>query len=190
MIDPSPASTPAKPTLVVLYGPPAVGKLTIARELAKRHPFKLLHNHATIDPVLPFFEYGSRPFWQVVGRLRQHIVEVAAREGVDLIYTYVFASGEEQHIERIAEPYEVVGGRVYLVQLLAPLEELQKRVVQPSRREFRKGTDPDHVAETMARYDLTKPVAGRPSLTIDTTQLAPEAAADAIIGYLDSRSQK
>jgi hypothetical protein len=189
MIDPPPVDVPtAKPTLVVLYGPPAVGKLTIARELSKRRPFKLLHNHATIDPVLPFFEYGTRPFWEVVGRFRHHIAEVAAREGVDLIYTYVFASGEEAHIERIAEPYEAAGGRVCLVQLLAPLDELQKRVVQPSRREFRKGTDPEHVAETMARYDLTTPVAGRPSLTIDTTQLTPDAAADAILAYLDGHA--
>src|SRR4051812_43863479 len=77
----------APPTLVFLYGPPAVGKLTVARALARRLPFKVLHNHATIDPILPFFEYGSRPFWEVAGRLRTHIVDVAAQEGVDLVYT-------------------------------------------------------------------------------------------------------
>jgi replication-associated recombination protein RarA len=29
--------------VIVLYGPPGVGKLTVAKELARRRPFQILH---------------------------------------------------------------------------------------------------------------------------------------------------
>lgn len=34
---------------VLLYGPPAIGKLTIAKELQKLKGYKLLHNHLVVD---------------------------------------------------------------------------------------------------------------------------------------------
>lgn len=35
--------------LVFLYGPPAVGKLTVAQALAQKTSFKVLHNHLVND---------------------------------------------------------------------------------------------------------------------------------------------
>jgi len=37
--------------LVYLYGPPGVGKLTVARELVALTGLKLLHNHLTVNLV-------------------------------------------------------------------------------------------------------------------------------------------
>ena len=54
----------AAPRLVFLYGPPAVGKLTVARAIADRLPFKILHNHVTIDAVKEVLPFGSDPFWE------------------------------------------------------------------------------------------------------------------------------
>ena len=38
--------------LVVLHGPPAVGKLTVARELARLTGWRLFHNHLVVDALL------------------------------------------------------------------------------------------------------------------------------------------
>lgn len=43
------------PTLVFIVGPPAVGKMTVGHELARRTGLKLFHNHHTIDLALRFF---------------------------------------------------------------------------------------------------------------------------------------
>ena len=46
--------------LVFIYGPPAVGKLTVATELVKLTGFKLFDNHVSIDFVKSVFEFGTR----------------------------------------------------------------------------------------------------------------------------------
>jgi predicted kinase len=40
-----PVSPPEGPTLCLVYGPPAVGKLTVAKEIAARIGYRLVHNH-------------------------------------------------------------------------------------------------------------------------------------------------
>jgi shikimate kinase len=55
------------PRLVFLYGPPAVGKLTVARAMAVRERFRILHNHLTIDPVTEILQFGTDAFWLMVG---------------------------------------------------------------------------------------------------------------------------
>ncbi len=48
--------------LIFIHGSPAVGKLTVARELAKLTGFRLFHNHLTVDLVSSIFDFGSEPF--------------------------------------------------------------------------------------------------------------------------------
>ena len=48
--------------LVFLHGAPAVGKLTVARELAALTGFRLFHNHLTVDLASSLFSFGSEPF--------------------------------------------------------------------------------------------------------------------------------
>jgi tRNA uridine 5-carbamoylmethylation protein Kti12 len=43
--------------LVLLYGPPAVGKLTIAKVLANKIDYKLLHNHLIVNPIAEIFPF-------------------------------------------------------------------------------------------------------------------------------------
>ena len=57
------------PALVFLIGPPAVGKMTVGAELARRTGLPLYHNHLSIEAVLPVFEYGSPAFDRLVALL-------------------------------------------------------------------------------------------------------------------------
>jgi len=44
---------------VLIFGPHAVGKMTVGQELAGITGLKLFHNHMTIDLVANFFSYGT-----------------------------------------------------------------------------------------------------------------------------------
>lgn len=56
---------------VLVFGPPAVGKMTVGHELTKITGFKLFHNHMTVDPVLDIFPFGSPPFCRLVSEFRR-----------------------------------------------------------------------------------------------------------------------
>jgi len=81
--------------LVILYGPPAVGKLSVAQALAARTGFRVLHNHLFINLSHALFGWGeqSRAFTR---RLREVSLE-AAREGgvLGVIVTFVYARDRE-----------------------------------------------------------------------------------------------
>jgi len=53
--------------LVVIFGPPAVGKMTVGRALTAQSRFRLFHNHAVLEPLLEVFDYGTPPFMRLVG---------------------------------------------------------------------------------------------------------------------------
>src|SRR5712692_2863677 len=81
--------------LVFIYGPPASGKLTVATELARLTGFKLFHNHVSIQFVQSIFEFGTKTFWRLAGKYRLEMIEAAAREGIDTIFTFVYGKGED-----------------------------------------------------------------------------------------------
>ena len=170
--------------LVYLYGPPGVGKLTVARALAARTGFKIYHNHVSIDAVLPVFEFGTAPFWKLVHQMRRDMLEAVTSEGVDLIITNVYAHPDDApRIEWYLEAVEQHGGRVACVQLTCALEELERRVTAAERVAMRKLATLELLRETVSNYELFTPLPDRDSLRIDNTSLSPDAVATRIIQH-------
>src|SRR5688500_2466955 len=122
---------------VVIFGPPAVGKMTVGHELAKITGLKLFHNHMTIDLVLNFFEFGEAPFFRLVSEFRRRVFEeVAASELPGLIFTFVWAldlKSERNFIDSSCAIFRENGAEVYFVELEAELSERLKRNEAPSR---------------------------------------------------------
>ena len=170
--------------LIILYGAPASGKLTIATELGRRTGFKVFHNHLSIDCVKPVFDFGTPPFLRMIETIRFSTIAEAAREGVDLIHTFVYAFGEDdEHFAKLIASAEDNRGEVHLVLLKCDPDVLKTRIGNESRVKIGKLTDPDSVDGSLRRYDLRSTFPGRESLVIDTTGLEPGEAASRIIEY-------
>lgn len=106
--------------LIFIYGSPAVGKLTVADEIAKRTDFRVFHNHLTIEAVAPIFEFGTKPFWKLVHLFRIKTITEAARHRQNLIYTFCYAKGsDDAHVEKITKTVEKNGGEICFVLLTA-----------------------------------------------------------------------
>ena len=176
----------ARPRLIFLYGPPAVGKLTVARAIAVRRDFRVLHNHVTFDPVAEVLPVGTSAFWAALDKVRLELVSAAAGEGIDLIYTFVFAPGDEPHVDEIANAYESVDGSVLFVQLLAPPEELHRRVASESRRAHAKITDAATLDQVLLDHDVFAAIPGKDSVALDVSATSPEDAAMQIIEHMDA----
>lgn len=181
----------AKPVLVYLYGPPAVGKLTIAQRLVERTGFRLFHNHLTVNAIAPVFEFRSSAFNEVLHRLRLDVFATAARHGIDLIFTNNSAWGGESgradfaaFAENVSSVVAGNGGRILRVQLTAPNSVLETRVREASRVAHGKLTDPFRLRELLATHDPSPLQAD--DLTIDTSLETADASAERIAGEIEA----
>src|SRR2546422_11399748 len=126
--------------LVFIYGPPASGKLTVGTELAKLTGFKLFHNHVSIQFVQSIFEFGTKTFWRLTGKYRMEMLEAAAKEGIDTIFTFVYSKDDEddQFVKHVVQHVRSRGGQVLFVRLYCEREELVKRVKRSQRKRMGK----------------------------------------------------
>ncbi|OLD13615.1 MAG: hypothetical protein AUI93_00635 [Crenarchaeota archaeon 13_1_40CM_3_52_10] len=167
--------------LVFIYGPPASGKLTVATELAKLTGFKLFHNHVSIQFVQSIFEFGTKTFWRLTSKYRLEMLEEAAREGVDTIFTFVYSKSEDdKFVKRVIQKIRSHGGHVCLVRLHCEREELVRRVKAAQRRRTGKVSTAKMLNDLFQRYDLNQEIPFHKSLSIDTTRQAPRNAARSI----------
>jgi hypothetical protein len=114
---------------ILIYGPPAAGKLTVGSALAVSTGFKLFHNHLTVDCVRAVFDFGTIPFYRLVCKIRIDIIEEAARAGIKgLIFTFVYANPQDDRfIDHIITAVERHGGEVCLVRLYCDEDILEER---------------------------------------------------------------
>ena len=123
--------------LVIIFGPPAVGKMTVGLELVKQTGLKLFHNHMTIEPLLGIFEFDSPEFQKLNNEFRKRIFEEVAQSDLrGLIFTFVWNLDDPKdtgYIQKIREHFESNGASIYLVELFAPLEERLNRNETPLR---------------------------------------------------------
>jgi hypothetical protein len=170
--------------LVFIYGPPGVGKLSVARELSRLTGYRLFDNHVSIDCAKSVFDFGTPPFWRVVRSIRDVVFEEAAAHDVSLVFTYVYGHpNDAPHVERFCGLFESHGGRALLVRLVCAREELERRLTRPERTSTGKLASLDTLRELTERLDLFSPVDGRESLEIDNTGVEPAEVARLIVAH-------
>lgn len=181
--------------LVILFGPPAVGKMTVGKELGNLTGMKLFHNHMTIELVLPFFEFDTPAYLRLVTTFRRMIVEEVAQSDLPgLIFTCVWALNQEsdrQFLQSIVDIFRRQAAESYFIELQATLEERLAR----NKTEFRLSQKPStqdlvwseqNLLELEANYQMNSTedlaVDGH-YLKLDNTYLSPEAAAQQIMAH-------
>ena len=124
---------------VLIFGPQAVGKMTVGQELAKITGLKLFHNHMTIDLVSNFFSYGTQEGKRLVRLFRMEIFKAVAESDLEgLIFTYVWdfnKKSEFEYIEEVCNIFREKGAEIYFCELEADFEERLKRNVSSNRLE-------------------------------------------------------
>jgi predicted kinase len=182
-------------TILCLVGFPGVGKLTIAKFLAPKLSATIVDNHWINDPILHLITDDDstavpEAVWPQVAKVREAVLDTIstlAPAGANFIFTY--AGADEDHNDHKAlEEYRNVaarrGARFLAVRLVCAEVELSSRI-QSEERRGRKLVDPIDAVTNVRNFTVIDPRVPD-TLTLDTTNLTPEAAATAILAHMNA----
>jgi hypothetical protein len=168
--------------VVFIYGAPASGKLTIARELAARTDMSVFHNHLVVDAVAAVFPFGSEAFVRLREQLWLAVITEAARAGRSLIFTFApEPTVSVGFAERLCALVRSEGGEVVFVALTVSADEQERRIVEPSRAAFGKLRCLDLLRRVRDEFTSCAAAMPEPALTIDTNSVEPGEAAEVIM---------
>lgn len=178
--------------IIVVSGPQAVGKMTVAEKLRDKTGYRLMTNHDSIELSDVIFERTSDAQKEFNLLIRKAAFETAIKYDIDMIFTFVMAYDEEKdlaYINYLKTLFESTGGKFYFVELSASLETRLKRNITPHRLEM-KPTKRDtewtkhDILKTMEKYRLNSyedEYLCEQHLKINNDNLLPEEVADIII---------
>jgi hypothetical protein len=106
--------------------------------------------------------------------LRADAFARAAKNNVDLIFTFWYSKESAESVRRYQEAIEQNGGEVVFVKLYCPPEILEQRVLSPERKNW-KISSLAGLALALENTDLAAEIAGT-KITIDTSVLEPRVA--------------
>ena len=186
---------------IVIFGPPAVGKMSVGDEITKLTGIPVFHNHLSIEPVLRFFPFGSKEFHHLVDSFRINLLhQIADSDLPGVIFTFVWSMKQEEDAEflrEICDIFEAVGADIAFVELTATIEErlsrnkTEKRLLEkPSKRnvEFSERLLLQHEDEHQMNSDGSIPLEYR-HIMIDNSQLEPATVAMKIVETLSIKKR-
>ena len=187
--------------LIIVSGPQAVGKMTVAEKLRDKTGYRLMTNHDSIELSDVIFERTSDAQKEFNLLILKAAFETAIKYDIDMIFTFVMAYDEEKdlaYINYLKALFESTGGKFYFVELRASLETRLKRNTTPHRLEM-KPTKRDtewsrnDILKTMNKYRLNSyddEYLCENHLKINNDDLLPEEVADIIVKKFDLTEDK
>ena len=178
--------------LIVVCGPQAVGKMTVAESLRDKLRYNMMMNHDSIELSDRIFGFATPAQKELNEDIREKVFALAVKHNVDLIFTYVCAFDEPEEREYLTELkdlFEQSGGQFYFVELSADIETRLARNETPHRME-RKASKRDvawsraNLLDGAAKYRLNSAEGEtwfENHLKIDNSHLEPDQVADLVI---------
>lgn len=173
---------------VLLYGPTAAGKLSVANELVDLTGYKLLDNHTVLNTIAALFPFEDPKLNEIRRRLgrrmRLELFEEAAQAGVNFISTCIIGNSDSfAFIKEARTAVERHGGKVYIVQLRPSREAIMERVSSASRKGVKISTV-EHLERELTRRPMQfDTLPGIEHISIDNTKLQPRSVALQIIAH-------
>ncbi len=181
--------------LIIICGPPAVGKMTVGLALAEITELKLFHNHMSLELVNQFFDFGTPSFSRLDKIIRFSIFEEIAKSDLaGVIFTIVLAfdlKEDEDYLDEIIQVFEDCELKVGIVDLSADLAVRLQRNRQEDRIKAKPSKGDLEFSEKALlsweeEYRMNSEEGEFPNkqiLRINNTNLSPEQVAQQIKDY-------
>ena len=187
--------------LIVVSGPQAVGKMTVAEKIKERLDYSLMVNHDSIELSDKIFGKGTSAQKEFNRMVRRDAFDTAINNNVDMIFTFVTAFDSPEDIEylnNLRRRFEATGGQFYFVELEADVKTRLERNITPHRLES-KFTKNDVVSsqkdllDTMKEHRLNSndgELICPNHIKINNTNLESEDVAGQVINYFHLQENK
>lgn len=172
--------------LIYLHGPPAVGKLTVAKHLVEITGARLFDNHVAIDLARSVLSFEQGGFWELVKRTRLLVLEAAAQENIPLVIMTSCYSDEEDRetLEAYEETLSHFDATILPVFLQCSDEEMRNRVTNRDRRERRKLS----TVSALERFNndtICTPIPRQNCLKLNNDAVSPKDTAETICTHFE-----
>lgn len=180
--------------IIVVSGPQAVGKMTVAEKIKGRLGYSLMVNHDSIEVSDKIFGIGTPAQKELNKIIRKGAFDIAIKYDIDMIFTFVTAFDSPEDIEylnNLRSMFEATGGQFYFVELEADVKTRLERNITPHRlaSKFTKNDverSQKDLLDTMEKYRLNSndgELICSNHLKINNTNLEPEVVADQVIEH-------
>ena len=178
--------------LIVICGPQAVGKMTVAESIRDKLGYCLMTNHDSLEVSDRIFGFGKPAMKVLSNSIREKVFELAVENNIDLLFTYVCAiemEEEKEYLKNLEKQFTESGGTFYFAELTADLDTRLERNETPHRLEMK----PTKRNLEWSRNDLLKDTRNHKlnsdpdeiwfenHIKIDNSHLEPDETADRII---------
>jgi len=174
---------------VFIFGRPATGKLTVARELARLTGFRLFHNHLIVDAAKAVYDFGTPGFIALRDDLWRAAFTRLSRDPAlpGLVFTFNPENSVPQaFVDDLFALFDQAGATVHCIELTCPEAEIERRLDSAVRHEFGKLTDVALYRTLRDQGAFETPVIRRNRLVIDTHASTPSEAAQRICALTGS----
>ncbi len=172
--------------LVFLYGPPASGKLTIAKELSRITGYHVFHNHLVANLSSELFPLGTRAYSDLAQKLKLDVLDALIKNkvaGIIMTFTYGVETykgeGDAKFVNKIKLILQRNKSQFYPVKLELSEQDLKRRISNPDRKKNKKLTNFQIYLAIRAKYDLNKSIPGK-SFIVNTGNLSAKQSAQLI----------
>jgi cytidylate kinase len=167
---------------VIIIGPPASGKLTIAKALAKANGYFLFDNHRSIDAVEILTADQQATPKGLCHAIRMTVLQAAAAARTPTIFTMVYGHPIDDEVMRTYTEILTTDAPPLIVQLRCTRDDSRRRCGDGSRSGTSKIREPDRIDGLYAEFDLESDYVSptQEVLHLNTSELSVEESVKAI----------
>lgn len=172
--------------VIIIHGPPWVGKYTVSKELSKIVDYKLIHIHSIYDFLEDIFSEDN--YFVSLGVLNNiyiNIIDEAGKLWLKwIIFTYADVVRDDFNFLRtLKRVIHKNNSTLRAVNLTCNTDELKKRVVADSRKQYKKTHSVEDLEHFLSYKDYKSNFPEIETLNIDNTYISPKNAAIRIKDY-------
>lgn len=178
--------------LMVICGPQAVGKMTVAESVQNKTDYKLMTNHDSIEVSGKIFGFSTAAQKELNAIIREKVFELAIKHDINLIFTYVcnFDDAKEKaYLKSLSDMFESSGGLFYFIELNSDIQTRLQRNKTPHRMEMKPSKRDIQWSESNLLHDAQMYRLNshedeywfKNHIKIDNTKLPPDVVANMII---------